>query len=124
MACSYVDLVCTAEELYMLTEDTGLKLEQLAGMVMNPLTGNWTLSTSTEVNYIAHFVKTSLAVRLREEKAHAVVNSKAADLAVCRNRQCRSPISQHLTGAYLQSFALHHQRLVLLFYFLLCRLQE
>ena len=81
MACSYVDLVCTAEELYMLTEDTGLKLEQLAGMVMNPLTGKWTLSTSTEVNYIAHFMKTSLAVRLREQKAQPVVNSKAADLA-------------------------------------------
>ena len=70
-----------AEELYMLTEDTGLKLEQLAGMVMNPLTETWTLSSSTDVNYIAHFTKTSLAVRLREQKMQSAVNSKAADLA-------------------------------------------
>lgn len=80
-ACSYLNLVCIAEELYMLTEDTGLRLEQLAGMVMNPLTGKWTLSTSTEVNYIAHFMKTSLAVRLQEQKAQPAVSSKAADLA-------------------------------------------
>lgn len=71
----------TAEELYMLTEGTGLELEQLAGMVMNPLTGTWTLSTSTEVNYIACFTKTSLAVRLQEQKVQPGVHSKAADLA-------------------------------------------
>ena len=65
----------------MLTEDTGLKLEQLAGMVMNPLTGKWTLSSSTDVNYIVHFTKTSLAVRLQEQKMQQAVNSKAADLA-------------------------------------------
>lgn len=81
MVCTYVGLCVLAEELYMLTEDTGLKLQQLAGMVMNPLTGKWTLSTSTEVNYIAHFTKTSLAVRLREQKLQPAVNSKAADLA-------------------------------------------
>ena len=81
MVCTNVELCVLAEELYMLTEDTGLKLQQLAGMVMNPLTGNWTLSTSTEVNYIAHFTKTSLAVRLREQKLQPAVNSKAADLA-------------------------------------------
>ena len=49
MATSYADLVCSAEELYMLTEDTGLKLEQPAGVVMNPLAGNWALSTSKSI---------------------------------------------------------------------------
>ena len=72
--------VCTAEELYMLTDGTGLELEQLAGMVMNPLTGAWALSTSTEVNYIAYFTKTSLAVRLQEQRKDPSINSKAADL--------------------------------------------
>ena len=76
MACTVL-----AEELHMLTEDTGLKLQQLAGMVMNPFTGKWTLSTSTDVNYIAHFTKTSLAMRLREQKLHPAVSSKAADQA-------------------------------------------
>ena len=65
----------------MLTDSTGLELEQLAGMVMNPLTGFWSLSTSTEVNYIAYFTKTSLAVRLQAQKGQPGINSKAADLA-------------------------------------------
>ncbi|KAL3158373.1 Hexaprenyldihydroxybenzoate methyltransferase, mitochondrial [Trebouxia sp. C0009 RCD-2024] len=75
------DKFVTPEELHMLTEDTGLELEQVAGMVMNPITGAWSLSTSTEVNYIAYFTKTSLAVRLQEQKAQPGVHSKAADLA-------------------------------------------
>ena len=80
-ACSYALFLCIAEELYMLTEGTGLQLEQLAGMVMNPFTGKWTLSTSTEVNYIAYFTKTSLAVRLRAQQTQSGGDSKAADLA-------------------------------------------
>ncbi|DBA84452.1 TPA: Hexaprenyldihydroxybenzoate methyltransferase, mitochondrial [Trebouxia sp. C0004] len=70
----------TPEELVMLTEGTGLELEQLAGMVMNPYNGTWALSTSTEVNYIAYFSKVSLADRL-QQKQQLGVNSKAADLA-------------------------------------------
>ena len=53
----------------MMTEGTGLELEQMAGMVMNPLNGSWTLSTSTEVNYIAYFSKTSLADRLQKHSS-------------------------------------------------------
>ncbi len=64
----------------MLAEGTGLELEQMAGMVMNLLNGAWTLSTSTEVNYIAYFSKTSLADKLREARQPGL-NSKAADIA-------------------------------------------
>jgi 6-phosphogluconate dehydrogenase (decarboxylating) len=64
----------------MLTEGTGLELEQVAGMVMNPWNGTWALSTSTEVNYIAYFSKISLADRL-QQKQQLGLNSKAADLA-------------------------------------------
>ena len=64
----------------MLAEGTGLELQQLAGMVLNPLTGRWTLSGSSEVNYIAYFSKTSLADRLKEAKKPGL-NSKAADIA-------------------------------------------
>lgn len=73
-------VVLYAEELFMLVEGTGMELEQVAGMVMNPLNGNWTLSTSTEVNYIAYFNKTSLADRLQKQR-HSELNSQAADLA-------------------------------------------
>lgn len=64
-----------------MTDGTGLELEQMAGMVMNPLTGAWTLSSSTEVNYIAYFTKTSLADRLQEQTKNPGLYSKAADLA-------------------------------------------
>ncbi|DBA97651.1 TPA: Hexaprenyldihydroxybenzoate methyltransferase, mitochondrial [Trebouxia sp. C0006] len=70
----------TPEELCMLTEGTGLELEQLAGMVLNPWSGTWALSTSTEVNYIAYFSKVSLADRL-QQKQQPGLNSKAANLA-------------------------------------------
>ena len=63
----------------MLTEGTGLELEQLAGMVLNPWSGTWALSTSTEVNYIAYFSKVSLADRL-QQKQQPGLNSKAANL--------------------------------------------
>ena len=45
----------TPEELAMLGEGAGggLTMEQLAGMVFNPLTGAWGLSADTAVNYIA-----------------------------------------------------------------------
>ena len=81
MQCLDTLPVCVVEELYMLTDSTGLQLEQVAGMVMNPLTGAWALSTSPEVNYIAYFTKTSLATRLQEHSMPPVVSSKAADLA-------------------------------------------
>ena len=64
----------------MLAEGTGLELEQLAGMVLNPLTGRWMLSSSSNVNYIAYFSKTSLADRLKEARQPGL-NSKAADVA-------------------------------------------
>lgn len=70
----------TPEELFMLAEGTGLELEQLAGMVLNPLTGRWMLSSSSDVNYIAYFSKTSLADRLKEARQPGL-NSKAADIA-------------------------------------------
>lgn len=70
----------TPEELFMMTEGSGLELEQMAGMVMNPVNGTWALSTSTEVNYIAYFSKTSLADRLQEAQQPGL-NSKAADVA-------------------------------------------
>ena len=64
----------------MLTEGTRLELQQMAGMVLNPWSGTWALSTSTEVNYIAYFSKVSLADRLQQKQQHRL-NSKAADLA-------------------------------------------
>lgn len=64
----------------MMTEGIGLELEQMAGMVMNPMNGTWALSTSTEVNYIAYFSKTSLADRLQEAQQPGL-NGKAADVA-------------------------------------------
>ena len=64
----------------MLSEGTGLELEQLTGMVLNPLDGQWTLSSSTEVNYIAYFSKISLADRMKETREPGV-SSKAVDIA-------------------------------------------
>ena len=60
----------------MLSEGTGLEFEQLAGMVLNPLTGQWSLSSSTEVNYIAYFSKISLTDRMKEAReARKIMNT-------------------------------------------------
>ena len=72
-------LVCSAEELYMLAEGAGLELQQMAGMVLNPVSGKWSLSSSVAVNYIAYFSKISLKDKL--SRAPPVATSKAADLA-------------------------------------------
>lgn len=74
--------LCTcfvAEELYMLSEGAGLELQQVAGMVMNPVTGNWGLSVNTAVNYIAYFSKVTLKDRVTGSTHMST--SKAADLA-------------------------------------------
>eukprot|EP00884_Botryococcus_braunii_P012094 jgi/Botrbrau1/20886/Bobra.0135s0017.1 len=45
----------TPEELVMMMSSSGAELERLSGMVYNPLTSRWSLSTDTAVNYIAAF---------------------------------------------------------------------
>ena len=72
-------LLWSAEELYMLAEGAGLKLEQMAGMVLNPVSGKWSLSPSVAVNYIAYFSKISLKDKLSRGKPVSI--SKVADLA-------------------------------------------
>lgn len=50
----------TPEELCMAMEDSSggqLRLEQMAGMTMNPLTGEWSLGSDTSINYAAFFSK-------------------------------------------------------------------
>lgn len=44
-----------AEELVMMMLNNGTELERLSGMVYNPLTSRWSLSSDTAVNYIAAF---------------------------------------------------------------------
>ncbi|MCO5605155.1 hypothetical protein L7F22_059335 [Adiantum nelumboides] len=44
----------TPDELALLMDQAGLKLQEMAGMVFNPLTGKWSLSTDTSVNYIVY----------------------------------------------------------------------
>lgn len=48
----------------MLSEGADLELMQVAGMVANPVTGQWGLSTNIAVNYIAYFSKLSLRDRV------------------------------------------------------------
>ncbi|KAI5083054.1 hypothetical protein GOP47_0002797 [Adiantum capillus-veneris] len=47
----------TPDELALLMEQAGLKLQEMAGMVFNPISGKWSLSTNTTVNYIAYGTK-------------------------------------------------------------------
>lgn len=48
---------CDAEELVMMSEGSQLQLEELAGMVYNPLRGQWHLAEDTGINYIAYMQK-------------------------------------------------------------------
>lgn len=48
----------TPDELALLMSRTGLALQEMAGMVFNPLTRKWDLSEDTSVNYIAFGTKT------------------------------------------------------------------
>lgn len=68
-----------AEELHMLSEESGLELQQVAGMVMNPMTGSWSLSPSVAVNYIAYFSKLSLRDRVSGSLSASTM--KAANVA-------------------------------------------
>lgn len=43
------------EELTMVMKEAGATLEQMAGMVYNPVSGRWMLATDVNVNYIAYF---------------------------------------------------------------------
>eukprot|EP00250_Pteridium_aquilinum_P000469 c10508_g2_i1 orf=156-1121(-) len=52
----------TPDELALLMSQTGFTLQEMAGMVFNPLTGKWSLSEDTSVNYIAFGTKTGQAV--------------------------------------------------------------
>ena len=66
----------------MLSEGTGLDLQQIAGMVLNPMTGLWGLSTDVAVNYIASFSKVSLKDRFKGSvQTPASLHDKAVDLA-------------------------------------------
>ena len=50
----------TPEELSMVMADSSggaVTLEQLAGMLYNPLTGHWSLGMDTAINYAAYFRK-------------------------------------------------------------------
>lgn len=52
----------TPDELALLMDRAGLKLQEMAGMVFNPLTERWSLSTDTSVNYIAYGTKPAVAM--------------------------------------------------------------
>jgi polyprenyldihydroxybenzoate methyltransferase/3-demethylubiquinol 3-O-methyltransferase len=49
--------ITPAELAALMQRQGGLEMEQLAGMVYDPLRGVWELSRSTAVNYIAYFKK-------------------------------------------------------------------
>ncbi|XP_042433398.1 ubiquinone biosynthesis O-methyltransferase, mitochondrial-like [Zingiber officinale] len=47
----------TPEELVLILERAGVSVQEMAGFVYNPLTGDWTLSDDTSVNFIAFGTK-------------------------------------------------------------------
>ncbi|WOL15305.1 ubiquinone biosynthesis O-methyltransferase, mitochondrial [Canna indica] len=47
----------TPEELVLILERTSVSVQEMAGFVYNPLTGDWTLSDDTSVNFIAFGTK-------------------------------------------------------------------
>eukprot|EP00249_Psilotum_nudum_P013907 c24578_g1_i1 orf=1-930(+) len=49
----------TPDELSLLMNHAGLSLQEMAGMVYNPLTKKWSLSTDRSVNYIAFGIQSS-----------------------------------------------------------------
>ncbi|XP_020570852.1 ubiquinone biosynthesis O-methyltransferase, mitochondrial [Phalaenopsis equestris] len=53
----------TPEELVLILQRASISVEEMAGFVYNPLTGEWSLSDDTSVNFIAFGVKgTSLTI--------------------------------------------------------------
>ncbi|KAJ7549629.1 hypothetical protein O6H91_07G060900 [Diphasiastrum complanatum] len=49
----------TPEELALLADHSSLKVQEMAGMVYNPLVGTWSLSDDLNVNYITWMTKSS-----------------------------------------------------------------
>ncbi|KAG6604738.1 Ubiquinone biosynthesis O-methyltransferase, mitochondrial, partial [Cucurbita argyrosperma subsp. sororia] len=49
----------TPEELVLILQRASISVEEIAGFVYNPLTGQWSLSDDTSVNYIAFGTKVS-----------------------------------------------------------------
>ena len=47
-----------ADELVLLMQGGGMKLDKIQGMTLNPLSQQWALSDDLGVNYIATFVAT------------------------------------------------------------------
>ncbi|XP_022149772.1 ubiquinone biosynthesis O-methyltransferase, mitochondrial [Momordica charantia] len=49
----------TPEELVLILQRSSISVEEMAGFVYNPLTGQWSVSDDTSVNYIAFGTKSS-----------------------------------------------------------------
>lgn len=49
----------TPGEIAMMAKRGGCEMDELAGMVYNPLRNKWTLSSDTQINFIAHCVKSN-----------------------------------------------------------------
>ena len=56
---SPIDMLFHAEELCRCMRQAGAEMVGESGLVMNPFTGQWSMSQDTAVNYIISFIKSS-----------------------------------------------------------------
>ena len=54
-----IEMMFSAEELCKYMRQAGAEVVGESGMVMNPFTGQWSMSRDTAVNYIISFKKSS-----------------------------------------------------------------
>jgi len=60
----------TPGEIAMLARRGGCEMKELAGMVYDPITNTWSLSTDTQINFIAYCVKSAEPERAAPSNEH------------------------------------------------------